>query len=64
MQKKNQINKRLKWRIKSNEKIIKKLRKFQLPLEIKRKKSQFIIKNDFKNKNVKKSVKKIIKYLN
>ena len=62
--KKNQINKRLKWRIKSNEKIIKKLRKFQLPLEIKRKKSQFIIKNDFKNKNVKKSVKKIIKYLN
>ena len=62
--KKNQINKRLKWRIKSNEKIIKKLRKFQLPLEIKRKKSQFIIKNDFKNKNVKKNARSNIRYRN
>jgi len=43
-----------------NEKIIKKLRKLQLPLEIKKKKADFIIKNNFKNNYIEKNV-KIIK---
>ena len=40
-----------------DEKIIKKLRKFQLPLEIKKKKSNYLIKNDFKSLNLRKRVK-------
>ena len=52
-----EINKRLDK--KKNLKILKKFKKLQLPLEIKKKKSDFIIKNNFNNK-VKKNVKKII----
>jgi len=59
--KKKEINKRLKKRYKGNLKIIKKLRKFQLPVENKRKKSNFVIKNNFKNNNAKKNVKKVLK---
>ena len=58
--KKKDINKRLKKRHNFNSKIIKKLKKLQLPLEIKKKKSNFIIKNNFKSMFVKKNV-KIIK---
>ena len=58
--KKKEINKRLKKRPNFNLEMIKKLKKFQLPLEIKKKKSHFIIKNNFKNNYIKKSV-KIIK---
>ena len=58
--KKKEINKRLKKRSNFNLEIVKKLKKFQLPLEIKKKKSDFIIKNNFKNNYIKKSV-KIIK---
>ena len=58
--KKKEINKRLKKRPNFNLEMIKKLKKFQLPLEIKKKKSDFIIKNNFKNNYIKKSV-KIIK---
>jgi len=58
--KKKDINKRLKKRHNFNPKIIKKLRKLQLPLETKKKKSNFIIKNTFKSMFVKKNV-KIIK---
>ena len=58
--KKKDINKRLKKRHNFNPKIIKKLRKLQLPLETKKKKSNFIIKNNFKSMLVKKNV-KIIK---
>ena len=58
--KKKDINKRLKKRHNFNSKIIKKLKKLQLPLEIKKKKSNFIIKNNFKSMLVKKNV-KIIK---
>ena len=36
------------------------LKKIQLPLEIKKKKSDFVIKNTFRNKPVKKSVKNIL----
>ena len=60
--KKNDINKRLKRRYKGNIEIVKKFKKFQLPVETKRKKSDFIIKNNFKNNNVKKSVKKILDF--
>ena len=58
--KKKDINKKLIKRKNYNKKIIKKLRKLQLPLEIKKKKSNFIIKNNFKSLSIKKSV-KIIK---
>ena len=58
--KKKDINKRLKKRHNFNPKIIKKLRKLQLPLETKKKKSNFVIKNNFKSMFVKKNV-KIIK---
>jgi len=58
--KKKDIEKKLIKRKNYNKKIIKKLRKLQLPLEIKKKKSNFIINNNFKSLSIKKSV-KIIK---
>ncbi len=54
--KQNEINKRLKNRTNFNLKIINTLKKFQLPLEIKKKKSKIIIKNNFKSHSVRKSV--------
>ena len=58
--KKKEIRKRLKKRTNFNLKIVKKLKKLQLPLEIKKKRSNYIINNNFKNNSVKKDV-KIIK---
>ena len=58
--KKKEINKRLKQRYKNNLKIVKKFKKFQLPIEFKKKKSDFIVKNNFRNNKVKKNVKKIL----
>ena len=58
--KKEIINRRLKKRVNFNPKIIKKLKKLQLPVELKKKKSNFIIKNNFKNNSIKKNVKKLI----
>ena len=55
--KKKEINKRLKKRHNFNLKIFKKLKKLQLPLETKRKKSNFIIKNNFKSLSTRKNVK-------
>ena len=55
--KKKDINKKLRKRKNYDEIIIKKLRKFQLPLEIKKKKSNYLIKNDFKSLNLRKNVK-------
>ncbi len=60
MQKKKEINKRLKKRTNFSLKIVKKLKKLQLPLETKRKKSNFIIKNNFINNSIKKNVKIIL----
>ena len=54
--KKEEINKRLKKRSNYNFKMLKKLKKLQLPLKVKKKKSNFIIKNNFKSSSVKKSV--------
>ena len=55
--KKKEINKRLKKRGNFNLKVFKKLKKLQLPLEIKKKKSNFLLKNNFKSLSVKKNVK-------
>ena len=52
-----EIKKRLKKRPNYNSKIFNKLRKLQLPLEFKKKKSNFIIKNNFKIISIRKSVK-------
>ena len=58
--KKKEINKRLKKRKGFNPKIVNIFKKIQLPLEKKKRKSNFIIKNNFKNNSVKKSVKNIL----
>ena len=64
--KKSQINNRLKRRPNFNFKIFNKLKKIQLPVHYKKKKANFIIKNNFKNVSLKKNVKiikkKILKY--
>ncbi len=62
--KKNEIKRKLKKRNSINLKIIKRLKKFQLPIEIKKRKSDFIIKNNFKSHSVKKNVKMLMKKLN
>ena len=58
--KKKEINKRLKKRLNINLKIMEKFKKLQLPVELKKKKSDFIIKNNFKNNSIKKDVKKVL----
>ena len=58
--KKKEINKRLKKRNNKNLKIIKKFKKLQLPVEFKKKQSDFSIKNNFRNNFTKKSVRKIL----
>ena len=58
--KKKEINKRLKKRPNFNLKIMEKFKKLQFPLEFKKKKSSFVIKNNFNNNFVKKNVKKIM----
>ena len=55
--KKKEIQKRLKKRVNYNPQIFNKLKKIQLPLEFKKKKSKFLIKNNFKNSYVRKNVK-------
>ena len=55
--KKQEISKRLKKRKNFNKKIFDELKKLQLPLEIKKKKANFILKNNFKSFFVKKNVK-------
>ena len=54
---KKEIQKRLKKRTNYNSEIFNKLKKIQLPLEIKKKKSKFLIKNNFKSSYVRKNVK-------
>jgi len=58
---KKEIYKRLKQRKNFNLKLFKILLKFQLPLEIKKKKSQYIIKNNFTKKPLKNNIIKILK---
>ena len=59
--KREQIFKRLKKRKNFNNKIFDNFKKIQLPLDYKKKKAHFIIKNNFTKKSVKDSVKKILK---
>ena len=58
---KKEINKRLKRRSNFNLKIVNILKKIQLPIELKKRKSHFIIKNNFKVNTTKKNVKRILK---
>jgi len=59
--KKLDIFKRLKKRKNFNLKLYKKFKDIQLSPDYKKKKSQFIIKNDFTNKSINKSIKYILK---
>ena len=59
--KKSDIEKRLKKRVGFNQQIINNFKDIQLPLDYKKKKSHFIIKNNFKKKSVKKDTKSILK---
>ena len=59
--KKSEINNRLKRRPNFNYKIFNRFKKIQLPVQIKKKKSNFVIINDFKNVSLKKNVKLIKK---
>jgi len=61
--KKGEILKRLKKRKNFNYKITNKFRKIQLSLDYKKKKSNFIIKNNFTNKFVKKQIRYILKQI-
>ena len=63
MLKKKEIIKRLKKRSNYNRKMFSKFKKLQLPVEIKRKKSDFVIKNNFKHHVAKKNVKKVLKQI-
>jgi len=58
--KKNEINKRLKKRPNVNLKIVEKFKKLQLPVEFKKKQSDFIIKNNFRSNSIKKNVKIVL----
>ena len=59
--KQKDILKKLRKRNNFNTKLLKKFKSIQLPLDYKKKKSQFIIKNNFTKKTVKKSIKNILK---
>ena len=59
--KKNDIKKRLIKRKNFNLELFNKFKKIQLPIDHKKKKSHFIIKNNFTKKSVKKSIKDILK---
>ncbi len=59
--KKLEILKRLKKRENFNNQLLKKFKNIQLPLDYKKNKADFIIKNDFTKKTLKKSVKLILR---
>ena len=59
--KRSSILKRLKKRKNFNQKLLKKFKAIQLPISYKKKKSQFIIKNNFTKKSVNNAIKSILK---
>jgi dephospho-CoA kinase len=59
--KKSDILKRLKKRNNFNSRLLKKFKSIQLSPDYKKKKSSYIIKNNFNNKGVKRSISKILK---
>lgn len=58
--KEKEINKRLKKRTNVSLKVVERFKKLQLPIKVKKKRSNFIIKNNFRNNSIKKDVKKIL----
>jgi len=60
---KKDVLKRLKLRKNFNQKLLKKFKSIQLSNSFKKKKSQFIIKNDFTKKSVRNSIKDILKVI-
>ena len=56
---KKEINKKLRKRKNINMAIIKKFKKLQLPIEFKKKKANFIVKNNFLSTSLKKNVKRM-----
>ena len=62
--KKTEILKRLKKRDNYNVKLIKKFKQIQLPVDFKKKKSNFIIKNKFTKRSVNKRIKEILEKIN
>ncbi len=60
---KSKILKRLKKGINYNKKLIEKFKKIQLSLDYKKKKSDFIIKNNFTNSSTKKDINNILKQI-
>ena len=58
---KSDVLKKLKMRKNFNKKLMNEFSKIQLPLDYKKKKSQFVIKNDFKRRTVLKYIKNILK---
>ncbi len=58
--KKKEIDKRLKKKTNFNSKILKKLKKLQLPIEFKKRQSNFVLKNNFKNNSIKEKVKQVL----
>ena len=60
---KAEILKRLKKRQNFNSKIVNRFRKIQLPLDFKKKKSKFIIKNNFTKKYIKEQIKFILRQI-
>ncbi len=59
--KKTDISKRLRNRINFNPQLVNNFKNIQLPLDYKKKKAHFIIKNNFTKKSVKMSIKSILK---
>ena len=59
--KKSSILKNLEKRKNFNKKLLKKFKEIQLPLNYKKKKSHFIIKNNFTKKSIKDGIKDILK---
>ena len=62
--KQSKINKRLKKRLNFNRRLINKFKKIQLPLDYKKRKSQFIINNNFSKKSVNKEISNILEKIN
>ena len=58
--KRKEIDKRLKKRSNFSVKIARKFKKLQLPIELKKKRSDFIIKNNFKNNSIKENVRQVL----
>tara|TARA_Y100000816_G_scaffold290548_1_gene279514 strand:+ start:1026 stop:1598 length:573 start_codon:yes stop_codon:yes gene_type:complete len=61
---KSKIKKRLKKRVNFNSNLLKKFKKIQLPIDYKKRRAHFIIKNDFTKISVKVGIKKVLEEIN